>query len=619
MDKKLEQRIGVVDTIIIVVAGGMAIYHMISTQVLLWSPSSHQNLHLMLAFILVFLADLRDKHKFYPISLAFLFLSILGTGYVGVFIKDLELRIAVPTVWDIVFGATIIIAVLEASRRAFGLVLPLLTVISIAYAFWGSHLPGFLKAYQIGPTEIIYYISTGLEGVYGSLLGISANYIFLFILFGGILQGFGITSLFRELGTLLGRLSRSGPALVSVIGSSIVGMVTMSPSANIAITGIYSIPTMKRAGYKPVQAAAIEAASSTGGQIMPPVMSSAAFVMASITGISYLRIMIAAIIPALLYYFSLAIYAHLQALKIEARISEEEINVRELLWGSRLIIVPVGVILVLLIMRFTPMYAIFWAILSVIGVGLARFKSLPNLKEWLRRFSEGAITGARVAVALAAMGIIMKILTLSGLGLKLPVIVEALSGGKVLIALVLVMIATIIMGMGVPTVAAYLLVAMVTAPVLTKTFNLPLLQAHFFVFYFAVMSMLTPPVAPAALVSSAIAGTKFLETAIEQVKPTIPGFLAPFTFFAIPLVLLERSSHLGSDLLGLSGFLVALFSIQTGFVGYFLGFLSTVVRTFLIFLGLLIVAGIILKEPWLCVLPLIAVLAFYLLELKRKR
>lgn len=619
MDEKSEQKTGVVDLIIIVVAVGMTAYHMLSTQVLLWSPPSHQNLHLMLAFILVFLADLRHKHKFFLFSLAFLLLAILGTGYVGIFLEDLEWRVALPKVEDIVFGAIIIITVLEASRRAFGLVLPLLAVISIVYATWGYHLPGFLKAYQIGFTQIIYDLSTALEGVYGRLLGVSANYIFLFIIFGGILKGFGITSVFRELGTLLGRLSRSGPALVSVIGSSIVGMVTMSASANIAITGIYSIPTMKRGGYKPVQAAAIEAASSTGGQITPPIMSSAAFVMASMTGISYLRIMLAAIIPALLYYFSLAVYAHLQALKIKARVPQEKLNIRELLLGSRLIIVPVGVILVLLIKRFTPMYAIFWAILSVIVVGLARYKSLPKLKEFFKHFSDGAISASRVAVALATMGIIMKVITLSGLGLKLPVIVEALSGGNVLIALILVMIATIIMGMGVPTVAAYLLVAMVTAPVLTKVFGVPLLQAHFFVFYFAVMSMLTPPVAPAALVSSAIAGTKFMETAIEQIKPTITGFLAPFVFLTIPLVLWERSSHMGVDLLWLLGFLIALFSIQTGFVGYIFGLLSNVTRAFLIILGLLVVLGIVLVEPWLCVLPLIAISAIYMLEFKRKK
>ncbi|MFQ5826969.1 MAG: TRAP transporter permease, partial [Dehalococcoidia bacterium] len=519
------------------IALGAVAYHMTTTQYLLVSTTAHKSLHLAFILSLVLLGSLRKSTKLWPATLLLYAAGLVGVGYMLLFEAELEERYGFPTLEDLAVGVVLIVVVLEATRRGMGLAIPILAMFFIGYASFGHYLPPVIRAYDTDFDQLFHVLTT--DGIYGTLLGISANYIFLFVVFGGLLQALGISRLFREIGILVGRAIKSGPAMMAVVGSGLIGSVTMSPSANIAITGSYTIPLMKSAGYKPHQAAAIEAAASTGGQIMPPIMSTAAFLMASMTGIAYVRVIAAGFVPALLYFFAVGIYAHLQALKLGIVSVRERINWRELLLESRLFLVPVGVIVSLLVLGFTPMYTVFWAMIALIVMGLIRGSTRPSFRQWVDGFINGAVMGAQIGLSLAALGIVVKVVTITGLGIRLPGIVETLSGGNFLPAMGLIALVTLILGTGVPTPAAYILVALITAPVVIEVFGLSLLQAHYFVFYFAVMSMLTPPVAPAAFVSSALAGSTFMRVAVEQVKPALAGFVLPLAFIWTPMVLGE--------------------------------------------------------------------------------
>ncbi|UCF57436.1 MAG: TRAP transporter fused permease subunit [Deltaproteobacteria bacterium] len=554
----------VIDIAITLVAMAMVVYHLISTQYLLLGPIEHQNTHLGFSLILVFLSSLKKSRRLWPLTLAFLLCAVLAVTYIQVFYIDLENRMEFPMVWDLVIGALLIVAVLEGTRRALGLVLTAVALFFIAYALFGQYLPRPFGIFPISVTQLVYELSTGFTGIYGVVLSVSANYIFLFVLLGGILKVAGGPRFFREIGLVVGRMLKGGPAMTAVVGSSLVGSVTGAPSANIAITGSFTIPLMKQSGYRPEQAGAIEAAASTGGQIMPPVMSAAAFLMAGITGISYARVMLAALLPAILYYISIGLYVQLQAMKMNLRpLSGERANLREILLSAPSFIVPLIVIIVLFVIGYTPMYVGFWAVVTSFALGLVRKETRPSLTQWVEGFTSGAVMGAAIGVSCAAIGVMVKVLTMTGLGIRLPAIVEAWSGGNLFLALIMVMFASLILGCGVPTAPAYIMVAIAGAPVLLKL-GLTVLQAHFFVFYFAVMSMLTPPVAPAAVVSSSLARTSFMKTAIEEIKPAIAGFLVPFMIIWCPILIMEPQASLLLGLLRLLALIIAIICIQVG-------------------------------------------------------
>jgi len=286
---------------------------------------------------------------------------------------------------------------------------------------------------------------------------------------------------------------------------------------------------MKKAGYKPEQAGAIEAAASSGGQIMPPVMGAAAFAMSGITGIPYLHIVVAAVIPAILYFVVLGLYAQFQATKLNLPNMVEPIDFREMLLRAPLFLIPIGLIVYFLIIGNTLMYSAFWGIISSILLSLARKQTRSSLKIWAEGFTKGALAGAQIGMSCACIGMV----------------VETWSGGNMGIALLIIMVISIILGMGVTTLAVYVLVAMVTAPVLMKM-GMPLLSAHFFVFFYALFSMVTPPIGMGAVIASKLAGADYLKTASEAVKAAIAGFVLPFLIIWNPVLLLKP---VGSPLL----------------------------------------------------------------------
>lgn len=550
------------------------IYHMVNVVYPLQSSTEHLNTHLAFAFLLVFLSALRKNRKQWPVLVTLILLSIAVTVYVKIFYWELEASFGMLTTTDLVVGVVLIILVLEACRQAMGWVIPIVTLVFLAYAFFGSYLPaGPFHIAKIDPIEIVSMLTLqfGGTGIYGILLEVSAYFIFLFTVMGGIMQVTGAPNFFRNLGIMVGSKLQGGPALMAVTGSALMGMVTGVATANIIVTGSFTIPLMKRVGYAPQEAAAIEAVASNGGQIMPPVMGATAFVMSVMTGIKYVTIMVAGFIPAVLYFLSLGLYVQLLAMKkkiVPMTTLGEKADIKQMLLSLPAFVVPLVVIIYLFLQGFSAMYVAFWGVVTSMLMAFIKPGKRLTWSEWLDGMTSGIMAGATIAITIAPMGIIVAILTVTGLGVKLPGIVEALSGGNLGIALILVMLVSLVLGMGVPTTPAYILVAIVAAPVLVKM-GVGLLPAHFFVFYFAVMSLLTPPVAPAAIISSRLAGATYISTAIEASKAGVVGFLVPYIFVMNPIFLMQPGEGLLEGMLALLAGLVMVTSVAVAFVNYY--------------------------------------------------
>ncbi len=550
------------------------IYHMVNVVYPLQSSTEHLNTHLAFAFLLVFLSALRKNRKQWPVLVTLILLSIAVTVYVKIFYWELEASFGMLTTTDLVVGVVLIILVLEACRQAMGWVIPIVTLVFLAYAFFGSYLPaGPFHIAKIDPIEIVSMLTLqfGGTGIYGILLEVSAYFIFLFTVMGGIMQVTGAPNFFRNLGIMVGSKLQGGPALMAVTGSALMGMVTGVATANIIVTGSFTIPLMKRVGYAPQEAAAIEAVASNGGQIMPPVMGATAFVMSVMTGIKYVTIMVAGFIPAVLYFLSVGLYVQLLAMKkkiVPMTTLGEKADIKQMLLSLPAFVVPLVVIIYLFLQGFSAMYVAFWGVVTSMLMAFIKPGKRLTWSEWLDGMTSGIMAGATIAITIAPMGIIVAILTVTGLGVKLPGIVEALSGGNLGIALILVMLVSLVLGMGVPTTPAYILVAIVAAPVLVKM-GVGLLPAHFFVFYFAVMSLLTPPVAPAAIISSRLAGATYISTAIEASKAGVVGFLVPYIFVMNPIFLMQPGEGLLEGMLALLAGLVMVTSVAVAFVNYY--------------------------------------------------
>lgn len=544
MKVKEARRTGkVVDIAIAVVAIAMSIYHLSYTQYLIVGAVEHVNLHYALGFTLVFLLALKKRPRLQWLILAAILLLLVGTFYVGYFQEDLQFRVGHPITPDLAIGTILVILALVACWESFGPVLPTIAIIFVTYFQFGQYLPKFIYHYPFPFGEVISRICIGMDGMYGVSGSISANFIFLFILFGGILQVSGAIDFFLELGKAVGRKLRGGPAQAAVVSSLLVGSVTGSAMANVGITGAYTIPLMKRVGYTPEQAGAIEASASSGGQVMPPIMGASAFMLVGITGIVYIHVMAAAIIPAILFFLAIAFYCEFRARALGITPLMEKIDTRLMITRAYLFIVPLVLLIYLMVRGLSPMYAIFWAIITLIVLSFVRKETRPSLRKLAQGFISGASTGARIGAACAVVGIILATVTGTGLGIKLSSAVVNLSLGNLVLLCVLAMLASIILGMGVPTLGAYLLVAVLIAPAIVKL-GVPLLQAHLFCLYFAIFSGITPPVALAALVGAGMAGANYFKTSVEAWKISLPAYIIAYVLIWNPTLVANPPSPL---------------------------------------------------------------------------
>lgn len=557
----------------------MVVYHLTYTQYLLVGPIYHLNLHYMMALVLVFLGALQEtKSSGSKIMCGLMvLLSIYATGYIFIEFDALQTfraPIMALTTQDMFVGLLLVGLGLEASRRAFGPVFPIVALCFISYAVFGHLLTGVLSSPEISLPDLLTSYAMGLDsGIYGSSLAISANYIFLFVVFGSVLGVTGASTFFNQVGVLAGRRLAGGPAIAAVVSSALMGSITGSAMANVVTTGSFTIPLMKRMGYRPEQAGAIEAAASTGGQIMPPIMGATAFVLAEMSQRPYADVMVAGILPAVLYFLSVGVYAQLQAKKLglNASVIQTDLDTRSFLMEAPIFLVPLLIITTILLLGYTPMFTIFWALIALLVLNFLdiwRKGQWERMKEILPAFADGAVTGAKIGVTCAVLGPIITTMTKTMLGIKIPSIIAMWCGGSLLMALILTALVCIILGMGLPTLAAYLIVAMVGVPTLVNLGVDPF-SAHLFVFVFAVFSCLTPPIATSAVPAAGIAGAGYLATALEASKVGCVGFIIPFMLVFAPEIQII-SAHTGwvQTVVYFSGCVVLVFCLGVFIVGY---------------------------------------------------
>ena len=450
--------------------------------------------------------------------------------------QELVARSGTPTRMDLIAGAIAILLVLELARRTTGWGLVAVCLLSLAYAFSGPYLPGFLAHRGYGVKRLVEHIFLSTEGLWGVPLGVSADFVYLFVLFGAVLEAAGGAALLIALANKVAGRTRGGPAKTAAMASAFMGSLSGSAVANVVTTGTFTIPLMKRAGFRPFFAGAIEAAASTGGQLMPPVMGAGAFILATWTNIPYLEVATAAIIPAILYYVSLLAAIHFRAGRMGIEPSREA-SVERVLDRLHLLL-PLVAVVVLLAMGRSPMRAAFWGVTSALIMAYLRPATRPSLPD-LRLILEGAGRGAvQVAAACAAAGIVVGVASLTGIGLRMSELIITLSGGSLLIALILTAMGSIVLGMGLPTTAAYVVLAALGAPALVQL-GVPLLSAHLFIFYFGCISNVTPPVSLAAFAAAGIAGSPPVRTALSAALLASAGFIVPFMFVYGPALLLD--------------------------------------------------------------------------------
>jgi len=516
-----------------------------------------RSIHLSFGLTLIYLLYPTSKKwshsKLNPVDALLAVCGALAPLYIVLNYQKLVLRAGTATPVDIVFGVIGILLVLEAARRVVGVPMVVIALVFIVYAFAGPYIPGKLAHRGANFETLIQHLYFTTEGVFGIPLGVSSTFIFLFILFGAFLERTGLGQLFIDLANAVAGWAAGGPAKVAVLSSALMGTVSGSSVANVVGTGSFTIPMMKRLGYKPEFAGAVEATASTGGQLMPPIMGAAAFLMAEFTNIPYVRIIGAAVVPAILYYFGVWAGVHFEAKKNGLRgLSREELpKFKQIMLEKGHLIIPLVAIIYLLVTGFTPMKAALWAIiLSIASSWLKKSTRIAPI-EIVRGLEAGARSALGVLAATACAGIIIGIVTLTGLGLKLGSILVELAGGRLIPTLFFTMITSLILGMGVPTTANYVITSTITAPavimLLSKQAGLDpyavapaniILPAHMFAFYFGIIADVTPPVALAAFAGAGIAKANPMKTGLNATKLAIAAFLVPYIFVMNPQMLL---------------------------------------------------------------------------------
>jgi TRAP transporter 4TM/12TM fusion protein len=447
---------------------------------------------------------------------------------------------AYVTQLDLAVGLIGGLLVLEAARRCIGKELVILAIIFLLFAYLGPHLPGDLRHRGFSVERIIEHMFLSAEGIYGIALGVSATFIFLFILFGAFLGQTGLSKLFTNIAMAAAGHTAGGPAKVAVIASGFFGMISGSAAANVVTTGAFTIPLMKSLGYRPHFAGAVEAVASTGGQIMPPIMGAAAFIMAEFLGIAYRDVIIAAFIPAVLYFVSCWMMVDFEARKLKLQgISRDQLpKLGPLLKDNWHLLIPVVLLVGMIMMEFSPTFAAFYSIICLVIVSTFRKHTRLNLLSLGKALEGGARGALGVAIACAVIGFIIGVITLTGIGLMLAHYIVAAAGGILITTMILTLIACIILGMGLPTSAAYIVAAIVAAPAMVKLGVEPI-TAHLFVLYFACISAITPPVALAAYAGAGIAGADPARVGWVAARLGLAGFIVPFMFVFTPGLLMQ--------------------------------------------------------------------------------
>lgn len=471
-----------------------------------------------------------------------LILSISGVAYLFYAYQDIvTTRGGMANQVDIVFSIITVLCVLEGSRRITGWILPILASIFLFYPFI-SHLhfmPDRLltRPYDMG--DIFGQLFLKTEGLYSTAIGASVTFIFLFILFGAFLARSGMGQLFNDLALALAGHKQGGPAKVAVLSSGFMGSINGSALSNVVSTGAFTIPLMKKVGYHRDFAGAVEASASVGGQILPPIMGASAFIMAETTGVKYGTIALAALLPAVLYYLGVIAQVHFRAGRRDLKgIAKESLpRLKEVMKARGHMLLPI-VFLIFLLMKNVPVgYSAAYTIAFTIVISMLRKETRMGINDILGALEDGARQSLAVMAACAVVGIIIGVVSLTSFGTVMTSSIVTLGAGSLLLTLILTMLASMVLGMGLPSIPAYIITATMAAPALAG-FNIPILSAHMFVFYFGIFANITPPVCLAAFAGAGVAGGDPMKTGFQSLKLALAGFIVPFMFIYNPTMLM---------------------------------------------------------------------------------
>ncbi|WP_281691729.1 TRAP transporter permease [Cloacibacillus porcorum] len=501
---------------------------------------------------------------FYDFILAAL--GVASALYLVFFFNDLVTRAGLPTTTDLVMGFILIATLLEATRRISNPVLPCLAIIALLYCYFGRYMPQMLAHRGFSVARIVNHMYLGTEGIFGTPLEVSSTFVFMFILFGAVLEKTGLGKFIIDLSMALAGWSTGGPAKVAIVSSGLMGTVSGSSVANVCTTGMFTIPLMKSVGYEPHFAGAVEAVASTGGQIMPPVMGAGAFIMAQFLGVPYIQVAVAAIVPALLYYFAVMVQVHFEACRLGLKgIPWSQLPpIWPLLKSKGFLLIPLIAIIYFLLAGYTPLKAAFNGILvSFVLSWLNKETRLTPVRIY-EAFQAGARGAIGVACACATVGMVVGMGTLMGLAVRIAGAIVTAAGGSKILTLIFTMCASIILGTGLPTTANFIVTSTMAAPALFQL-GVPAMAAYMFVFYFGIAADLTPPVALAAYAGSGIAGSDPMKTGVTAFKLALAGFLVPYIYVYNPMLLfidvvpMVMVQAICTALIGV--FLLAMFSI----------------------------------------------------------
>lgn len=508
----------------------------------LQSRAIHVSFGIALIFLLYPTTKKQDRSKIAWYDWILFLLALASAGYlIKEYTAIATTRGGIPNTMDIVLAIITVILVLEAARRVTGIILPILALIFLAYPFV-SHMDWMpvkmmTRPYDLGDIFGQLYLKT--EGLYSTAIGASVNFIFLFILFGAFLAKSGMGQFFNDLALAMAGHKQGGPAKVAVISSGFMGSINGAAVANVVGTGAFTIPLMKKIGYSKNFAGAVEASASVGGQILPPIMGASAFIMAETTGVAYGTIALAALIPAVLYFMAVIMQVHFRAGRQNLKgIPKADLPQLKVIMKERgHLLLPIVFLVVLLYQNIPIGHAAFYTIVSTVVVAAFKKSTRMSLKDILEALDSGARQSLSVMVACAVVGIIIGVVSLTSFGNVMTSSIASLGAGSLFLTLFFTMVASMVLGMGLPSIPAYIITATMAAPALAE-FGIPILVAHMFVFYFGIFANITPPVALAAFAGAGISGGDPMRTGFTSLRLSVAGFLIPYLFVYNPAMLM---------------------------------------------------------------------------------
>ena len=540
--RALKGKIGVVITVLAV---GLAVFQLYTAFFGVLPAMQQRSFHVAFVLPMIFLLypatknSPRDRVTLWDILLAVV--SAACALYVFFGYEDIAMRAGEVYDYELVLGGLFAALVFVAGRRVLGWALPIFCFLFLLFAYFGRYMPGPIQHAGLSIPQIISELYLNTDGLFGLVTGVSATYIYLFVLFGAFLTSTKTSDFFNDISMALTGHLKGGPAKISVLSSALMGTISGSTSANVATTGAFTIPLMKSIGYAPHFAGAVEAAASTGGQIMPPVMGAAAFIIADTLTVPYTQVLLCALIPALLYFWGIWCSLSLEASRLGLKgLSKESLpKVGQVLIRSGYKAIPLLVIIYFLVRGYNPLYSGCWGIAASVVLSFVKKSDRLDLKTFIKTLKDGSLGALSVAIACIIVGNVIGMMGATGVALRIGDAVLSLTAGHLIPTMLMTLLIATLLGMGMPTTASYVMAAAVAAPALVLLHVRPL-DAHMFVFYYAVLSSVTPPVCVGAYTAAGLAGADPNKTAFTGVKLALPGFIVPFIFVLAPEILLTN-------------------------------------------------------------------------------